>query len=137
MAVQNRSGTVSLSVLAMVVVGVVSGIVLSLLMSGHLANQLVLAIICAFVAAILALVVGRLILGWNTGVSLPPGIVVWNVVISSLIGGLAGHELSVDLRDPPAPPLIGGISGVLTSLLIVSFVITILVIRYRQSDTQR
>ena len=130
-----QRGLVSMSVLVIMVVGTIGGAVVGLIISGHLINQIVLAIICALVAAVLALVAGRRTLGRNLSISLPPGVVLWNVVIASLIGGLAGHELSVDLRDPPAPALVGGVSGILASLLIVSFVVTIVMLRHRLSDT--
>lgn len=134
MAVQR--GLVSMSVLVIMLVGTISGAVVGLIISGHLTNQVVLAIICALVAAILALTAGHRTLGRDLSISLPPGVVLWNVAIATLIGGLAGHELSVDLRDPPAPVLVGGVSGVLTSVLMVSFIVTIFMLRHRLSDTQ-
>jgi len=117
----------------MVLAGAVSGAIVGLMLGGLMASQPVLAIICAFVAAILALIIGRLILGGGAEFSGPSGVVVWNVIIASLIGGLAGHELSVDLREPPASPLIGALSGVLASILIASFAITIFTLRNRLS----
>jgi hypothetical protein len=133
MNVQRGSGVVSASVLAMVLAGVVSGAIVGLILGGLLASQLVLAIVCAFVAAILAWVIGNLILGGSAEFTLPSGVVLWNVIIASLIGGLAGHELSVDLREPPASPLIGALSGVLAAILIASFAITIFMLRNRLS----
>ncbi len=137
MNVQRGSGVVSVSVFAMILAGLVSGAVAGLIFGVLLASQLVLAIICAFIAAILALVIGYFILGRNTEFALPSGVVVWNVVIASLIGGLAGHELSVDLREPPASPLVGALSGVLASLLVASFAITIFMLRNRLSVPKR
>ena len=134
MAVQR--GVVSMSVLVIMLVGTISGAVVGLIISSHLTNQVVLAILCAFVAAILALAASYRTLGRNLNISLPPSVILWNVAMASLIGGLAGHELSVDLRDPPAPPLVGGISGVLTSLLMVTFVVTIFMLRDRLSGTR-
>ncbi len=133
MNVRTGSGVVSASVLAMILAGAVSGAIIGLVLSRLLANQLVLAIVCAFVAAILALVVGNVILGRDAEFALPSGVALLNVVIASLIGGLAGHELSVDLREPPASPLIGTISGLLASILIASFVITVLTLSNRPS----
>ena len=134
MAIQR--GLVSMSILVIMLVATISGAVVGLIISGHLTNQVALAIICAFVAAILALTAGRRTLGRDLRVSLPPGVVLWNVAVATLIGGLAGHELSVDLRDPPAPVLVGGVSGILTSVLIVSFVVTILMLRHSLPDSR-
>jgi len=117
----------------MVLAGAVSGAIIGLMLGSLMASQPVLAIICAFVAAILALIIGRLILGGGSEFSVPSGVVVWNVIIAALIGGLAGHELSIDLREPPASPLIGALSGVLASILIASVVITIFTLKNRLS----
>ncbi len=84
------------------VVGTISGAVVGLIISGHLTNQIMLTIICALVAAVLALAAGHRTLGRNLSISLPPSVVLWNVVIASLIGGLAGHELSVELIPNPS-----------------------------------
>jgi len=117
----------------MVLAGAVSGAIVGLVLGSLMANQPVLAIICGFVAAILALITGRLIVGGGAEFSGSSGVVLWNVIIASLIGGLAGHELSIDLREPPTSPLIGALSGVLASILIASFVITIFALRNRLS----
>jgi uncharacterized membrane protein YeaQ/YmgE (transglycosylase-associated protein family) len=133
MNVQRGNGVVSASVLAMVLAGAVGGAIGGLVLGSLMASQPVLAIICAFVGAILALIISRLILGGGGEFSVPSGVVLWNVIIASLIGGLAGHELSIDLREPPASPLIGALSGVLASILIASVAITIFTLRNRLS----
>jgi hypothetical protein len=66
----------------------------------------------------LALVVGRVILGQHAPLALGSVVVFGTPSLASMIGALAGHELSVDLRSPPASPLIGAMSGLLASLLI-------------------
>ena len=130
---QRGRGVVSASVLAMVLVGAVSGAIVGLMLGSLMASQPVLAVISAFVAAILALIIGRLILGGDAEFSGPSGAAVWNVIIAALIGGLAGHELSIDLRERPVSSLIGTLSGVLAAILIASFVITIVTVRNRTS----
>lgn len=130
---QGSSGVVTASVLAMLLAGVFGGGIGGLVLGGALASQIALAFICAAIGAILALVVGYAILGRAAQMGLPPGVIVWNIIIASSLGALAGHELSVDLRDPPAAPLIGALSGVLAALLIASFVITIYALRDRLS----
>ena len=128
---QHSSGVITVSVFAMLLAGVLGGGVVGLVLGGLLASQIALAFICALVGAVLALIVGYGILGRDAEFALPSGIIVWNVIIALWLGALAGHELSVDLRDPPATPLIGALSGVLAAMPIVSFVITIYTLRSR------
>jgi hypothetical protein len=134
-AVENGSGVVTVSVLAMVLAAVVAGGVVGLVLGSAIASQVLVAFICALVGAILALVVGYRMLGRS--IDSPPAAIFWNVILATLLGALAGHELSVDLRDPPASPLIGGLSAVLAALLIVSFLITLYMLRDRRSDSNR
>jgi hypothetical protein len=129
-----RSGLVSASVLAMVLVGAFSGALVGLVLASMLGSQGLLAVIAAFVAVVLALLVGHTILGTHAELSLQSGPALWNIAISSLMGALAGHELSVDLRSPPPSPLVGSMSGLLAALLIVSFAITIFWLKNRPSE---
>jgi Family of unknown function (DUF6444) len=76
------------------------------------------------------------VLGRDARVSLPSGLITWNVIVTSLFGGLAGHELSIDLRDSPPSPLVGALSGLLAAILIASFAITIHMLRDRLSKPQ-
>ena len=126
---QHNSGVITASVFAMLLAGVVSGGVVGLVLASVVTSQIVVAFICAFIGAVLTLVIGRAILGRDGRFTLPSGVMIWNVVIALWLGGLAGHELSVDLRDPPATPLVGALSGVLAAVMIVSFVVTIYTLR--------
>ncbi len=132
---QHGSGLVSASVLAMVLAAVVGGGVVGLVLGSAISSQITVAFICALVGAILALVVGYRILGRS--IDSPPAPILWNLILATLLGALAGHELSVDLRDPPASPLIGAISAVLAAVLIVSFLITLYMLGDRRSDSNR
>jgi hypothetical protein len=137
MNVHHGSGLVTASVLAMVLVGLISGAILGMVLGALLANHLVLAILCAIVAAILALVIRNVVLERNAASTLPNGINLLWVVIGSLIGGLAGHELAIDLTEPPPLPLVGALSGLIASVLIASFAITIFMLRDRLSVTDK
>ena len=137
MAVSRSGGGVSVGVFAMVMAGVVVGVLCGMILGGLLVNQLLLAFISAFVAATVALVVGNFILDAKASPALPTGVALWNIVIASIIGGLAGHELSVDLRDPPISPVIGGVSGVLAAVLIASFAITVFALRSQWAVSER
>ncbi len=126
---QHSSGVITTSAFAMLLAGLFSGGIVGLVLGSVVASQIALAFVCALIAAVLALLVGYAILGHRVQLTLPPGVIVLNVIISSSLGALAGHELSVDLRDPPATSLVGALSGVLAAVLIVSFVITIYTLR--------
>jgi hypothetical protein len=137
MAVLRRSEGVSVGIFAMVMAGVVIGILSGMILGGLPLNQLLLAFISAFAAATVALVIGNYILDRNASPALPQGVALWNIIIASLIGGLAGHELSVDLRDPPISPVIGGVSGALAAVLIASFAITVFALRSQWAVSER
>jgi hypothetical protein len=132
MNVQHGSGLVSAAVLAMILVGLVSGALSGMVLGGLLTKQLVLAILCAVVAAILALVIRNVVLD-RYAFALPLDVNVLWIVIASLIGGLAGHELAIDLTEPPPLPLVGALSGLVASVLIASFAVTIFMLRNRLS----
>ena len=132
MNVQHGSGLVSATVLAMILVGLVSGALSGMVLGALLTKHLVLAILCAVVAAILALVIRNVVLGRDAS-TVPFDVNLLWVVIASLIGGLAGHELAIDLREPPPLPLVGALSGLIASVLIASFVITVFMLRNRLS----
>jgi len=134
---QAGSGVVSASVLAMVLVGGVSGALIGLVLGNILTRQLPIAILCALVAAILALMIGNRVLGQDGERLLPSGVVTWNVVIAAIIGGLAGHELGIDLTDTPSSPFIGALSGLLAAVLIGSFAITMFALGNRLSAPER
>jgi hypothetical protein len=50
----------------------------------------------------------------------------WNLVIASLIGALAGHEMAVDISSPPVATLIGAASGVIAGVLIANSHVTVM-----------
>ena len=133
---QHNSGVITASVFAMLLAGVVSGGLVGVVLGSVVTSQIAVAFICALIGAVLALMIGRAILGRNDQFSLPSGVMVWNVIIALWLGALAGHELSVDLRDPPATPLVGALSGVLAAVMIVSFVVTIYTLTSQLSLTR-
>ena len=94
-------------------------------MTSILTNQLWMAIVTAFVAVVVALIVRRVVFRSHSQLYFPPGLDLLHVIVASLIGGLAGHELAIDLREPPVSPLIGATSGGLGSVLMSCFVVTI------------
>ena len=91
-------GSVSARVLTMVLVGAFSGALAGLVLASVLANQVWLAIVTAFVAVAIALLVCRVVFGSPLQLFIPRGLELWQALVGSLIGGLAGHELAIDLR---------------------------------------
>jgi hypothetical protein len=132
--VPSRSGLVSASVLTMVLVGAFSGALVSLVLASVLRSHGLLAIVSAFIAVILALCAGRAVLRSHVGLSFQSLLVIWNIVVASSVGALAGHELGVDLRSPPASVLIGSMAGLLASALFACFAIEIFYITNRQRN---
>jgi hypothetical protein len=118
-------GLVSATVLAMVLIGVFSGALAGLVLASVLANQIWLAIVTAFVAVAIVLLVRRVVFGSPLQLFIPRGLELWQALVASLIGGLAGHELAIDLREPPVSPLIGATSGLIASILMATFVVTL------------
>jgi hypothetical protein len=92
-----------------------------------------LAILSGIVAAILSLVICNLVLDRNAAPTVPLGMKFMWVVTASLIGGLAGHELAIDVTEPTPLPLVGALSGLVASVLIASFAITIFMLRNSMS----
>ncbi len=133
MNARHESGLVTASVLAMVLAGLVSGALVGIVLGGLFARHVVLAILCAIVAAILALVIRNFVLERSDTSTTPMGIDFLWVVIASVIGGLAGHELAIDLTTPPPLPLVGALSGLVSSVLIASFATTIFMLRRNPS----
>jgi hypothetical protein len=132
MTLSRISGFASASVLGMVVIGAFGGALAGLVLASVLTSQVWLAIVAAFVAVVLALIVQHVVLGSHLQFAFPPALTGLHVAVASFLGGLAGHELAIDLTEPPPSPLIGGLAGVLASVLISSFVITIMLLTTRQ-----
>jgi hypothetical protein len=119
-------GSVSAGVLAMVLVGAFGAAVAGLVVSSLVSSEAVTALIAALVAGVLALIVGPLILGNEARLSPSSPAGLWNLLIASLIGALAGHELAVDIRNPLASTLIGAASGVIAGILIAGSLVTVI-----------
>jgi uncharacterized membrane protein YvlD (DUF360 family) len=119
------SGSISASVLAMVLVGAFGGAAAGLIVSSLVSSEAGTALVAAFVAGVLAMIVGPLILGNKARLPLSSA-GLWNLVIASLIGALAGHEMAVDISSPPVSTLIGAASGVIAGVLIANSLVTVM-----------
>ncbi len=131
MDLHHKPGFVSASIIVMVVIGAFSGGLAGLVFGTMFEHQLGLAIAAAFVAVILAFIARHFAFSSRRQFSFPPPLTLSHIIISALIGGLAGHELAVDLKEPPTSGLIGGVSGLLAAALFSCFVITFL---YRKRE---
>jgi predicted membrane protein len=118
-------GSVFAGVLAMVLVGPLGGALAGLIIASMTGSQAVIALVGAIVGALVALVLRRIIWGKQSRLSPSSPIVLWNLIMASLVGALAGHELAVDIGNPPVSPLIGGTSGLIAAVLMASSLVTI------------
>jgi hypothetical protein len=112
-----REGVLSIFLLVNLLVGGAGGTVIGLALGGLITNGDVLAIITAFLAVLLGMI-ARTILGRVLPrAPVIPLVVLANSLVVSLIGGLAGHELSVITGYASSPALIGLFSGLLAAIL--------------------
>jgi hypothetical protein len=118
------AGIVSASILAMILSGAFGGALVALVLASVLTSQVWLAIVTALLAVVISLVVRQVVFGSRTQLDLPPQLYVMHVIVGSFIGGLAGFELAIDLRDSPVSPLIGATSGLLGAVLISYLIVT-------------
>lgn len=112
-----REGVISIFLLVNLLVGGAGGTVIGLALGGLIANGDVLAIITAFLAVLLGMVARyTLVRVLPSAPDIPPVVLASSLVIS-LIGGLAGHDLSVATGYASSPALIGLFSGLLAAIL--------------------
>ncbi len=112
-----REGVISIFMLVNLLVGGACGTVIGLALGGLIANGDVLAIITAFLAVLLGMVARyTLVRVLPSAPDIPP-VVLANSLVISLIGGLAGHDLSVATGYASSPALIGLFSGLLAAIL--------------------
>lgn len=112
-----REGVLSIFLLVNLLVGGAGGTVIGLALGGLIANGDVLAIITAFLAVLLGMVARyTLVRVLPSAPDIPPVVLASSLVIS-LIGGLAGHDLSVATGYASSPALIGLFSGLLAAIL--------------------
>ncbi len=112
-----REGVISIFMLVNLLVGGAGGTVIGLALGGLIANGDVLAIITAFLAVLLGMVARyTLVRVLPSAPDIPPVVLASSLVIS-LIGGLAGHDLSIATGYASSPALIGLFSGLLAAIL--------------------
>ncbi len=112
-----RQGGISIFLPVNLLVGGAGGTVIGLTLGGLIANGDVLAIITAFLAVLLGTVARYILVRVLPGVPVISPVVLASSLVISLIGGLAGHELSVATGYASSPALIGLFSGLLAAIL--------------------
>jgi hypothetical protein len=131
----STSGVVSGSVLGMVLAGAFGGAVAGLIISALTSNVAVIAWLAALAAGAVALLISPILLGPEVRLMHSP-VGVWNLLIASIIGAFAGHELAVDIRTPPVPTLIGAASGAFAAIVMASLLVTIVWVKNQPDHTK-
>jgi hypothetical protein len=70
-------------------------------MTGMVTSQIWLALDTAFVAVLVALAVRQIAFRSRVQFPFSSKLNLLHIVVATLIGGLARHELAIDLKDPP------------------------------------
>ena len=124
----NREGSVSIFLLVAIVLGATSGAIAGGILDGLVSDRRVLALLAALFAVLLVGVVRRF-LGetfpalFLTPTRSPIPVSAWVIiVISALIGGLAGHDLG-ELARTSAGMFVGLFSGTLAALSMATLVL--------------
>ncbi len=118
-----REGVLSIFLLVNLLVGGAGGTVIGLALGGLITNGDVLAIITAFLAVLLGMIARYTLVRVLPGAPVIPPVVLASSLVISLIGGLAGHELSVLTGYASSPALIGLFSGLLAAILMDALII--------------
>ena len=118
-----REGVISIFLLVNLLVGGAGGTVIGLALGGLIANGDVLAIITAFLAVLLGMIARyTLVRVLPSAPVIPPAVLICSLAVS-IIGGLAGHDLSVATGYASSPALIGLFSGLLAAILMDALII--------------
>jgi len=127
----NREGSVSIFLLVALVIGAVAGAVSGALLDGVISGRRLLAILAALVAVTAVGIVRRFLGETFPRLFLEPtptriSVAAWvSIVVSALIGGLAGDDLS-ELAGTSAGVFIGLFSGTVATISMAMLVIVYL-----------
>ncbi len=119
------SGITTLSLLIFIVVGTGVAALVGFVLDST-AHGRILAILSGLAGTIVATIVRRALVVWGIGIG--PGkasipLVLLYSATASLVGGLTGYEIAV-LYDELLPLIIGGLAGLLSSILMGLLVLT-------------
>jgi len=114
-------GTISASLVIVIVVGTVVGALVGLLLGWARIDARLTAIVAGFIASIAASAAryGILFRETHAGADIAriPAVLVANAAIASIAGSLAAHDLAELVRPFPSPFLLGAFAGLLSAIL--------------------
>jgi hypothetical protein len=123
-------GFTSIYVVLVLGTGVIGGALIGLLLGAFVTNGVTIGLASGFIAVLLAGVVRRVALKLlpqglivDAAADKFPRVVLINILIVSLIGGLAGHDLSHETGES-SPAIIGALSGLIATLSMVVLMVT-------------
>jgi hypothetical protein len=123
-------GFTSIYVVGLLITGVLGGALIGLALGPFVSNGVSIGLASSLIAVLLAGAVRRIALRRlpkdfivDAAADGFPRVVLINILIVSLIGGLAGHDLSHESGDS-SPVIIGALSGLIATLSMVVMMVT-------------
>jgi hypothetical protein len=113
---------VATSALVLILVGPAAGALIGSMLGAFGLQGALLAVITAVIALMVAEFGRYFTVGYLVAEQAPtslPRVVLVNSLLSSWIGGLAGHSLSIAVFGSSSPALVGSLSGLIASILMV------------------
>jgi hypothetical protein len=114
---------ISTSIILTVIIGGVAGAVFGHALDGIVMNKALFAVTAAFLAVLVGTVARHFTIfasirgaGPGPGTQMLTGIVLLNTAVSSVVGGLIGYGISLNLLSPPPAAWIGCLSGLVASV---------------------
>jgi hypothetical protein len=121
-------GTISASLIILVLVACAIGAAVGLLLGGALPNTRSIAIAAGFTATIVASIARYklVFLGARAGAdeATIPMVLVVNAAIASIAGSLAAHDLMGFVGADTSPSVLGALAGLLSAVLMAMLMIT-------------
>ncbi|MFT3732365.1 MAG: hypothetical protein QM780_13265 [Hyphomicrobium sp.] len=122
-----KSGTISASLLVLILVAMAIGALVGLVLSGTDLSSRAIAIIAGLAATVIASLARYKIIFLGAGVGADdtrvPGLVVTYSAIASIAGSLAAHDLYADVIGQ-MPVLLGALAGLFSAIIMAMLMIT-------------
>jgi hypothetical protein len=113
---------IATSALVLILVGIAAGALIGSMLGAFGFQGALLAVITAVFALLVAEFARYFTIGYLVAEQAPaslPWVVLVSSILSSWIGGLAGHSLSIAVFGSSSPALVGALSGLIASILMV------------------
>ena len=125
---EKSSGSVSASLIIVIIVAAAIGAVIALILQGAGLSTRAIAIISGFIATIVASIARYKILFLGAGRgpddSRIPSVVVTYAAIASIAGSLAAHDLYRYMHEDVGIAFLGALAGLLSAILMAMLMIT-------------